>query len=852
MPLLHDFFSNSIVRRQLDKICIPHGIMQNLRAGYGERPYQTEAFRRFIFTWEEDFEEKPPRPFHVLYNMATGSGKTLIMAGLILYLYEKGYRNFIFFVNSNNIIQKTRDNFLNAASNKYLFRDSITLLERITFIKEVANFEEGNEDDIRIKFTTIQQLHLDLNDPKENKVTYEDLERHKIVLIADEAHHLSGATKGSINLFGSWEETVMKLHHLNTDNVLLEFTATIDYESREILNKYQSKVIYKYDLAQFRADKYSKEVSLLRSHFSEQERILQALILNLYREELAAAHYINLKPVVLFKAKQSIKESEKNKENFHSLIARLSESDVNGIRSTSKVNIVQAAFRFFDTHNIPAALIASRLKSRFRPENCISANDDTEAERNQIKLNTLEDGNNPIRAVFAVHKLNEGWDVLNLFDIVRLYEDSGAVAKGKTAGSTALSEAQLIGRGARYWPFQVNQAQDKFKRKYDNELSNELKVLEEIYYHTKEDSAFISKLKQALIESGIYTDEDRLVTRQLRLKPEFKQSEFYQLGRVVYNDRIEKDFRNVWSLSDLGVSKRNTSYSVASGDGKITRVFSNESEVAEAETVHELSIAKIPQHIVRFALSKFPFFTFASLKKHFPNLESTTEFMLNAHYMGNLSINFKCPPGMEATLSNAALLAGTLQLLKELQDEIAANASQYTCSAYKHKYIHEVFSDKVLRIDKDDERANGQEEYLADRPWYAYNANYGTTEEKALVRALESRIQKLQYKFMNIYLLRNERELKIYDQSGKAFEPDFLLFCKQKEGQDLTYQVFIEPKGEVYIANDAWKQEFLNKIKDANDIIQIDTDRYLITGLPFYTESNENEFIRSLEETLAI
>ncbi|MDA0062985.1 DEAD/DEAH box helicase family protein [Brachyspira hyodysenteriae] len=31
-----------------------------------------------------------------MFNMATGSGKTLIMASLILYLYEKGYRNFLF------------------------------------------------------------------------------------------------------------------------------------------------------------------------------------------------------------------------------------------------------------------------------------------------------------------------------------------------------------------------------------------------------------------------------------------------------------------------------------------------------------------------------------------------------------------------------------------------------------------------------------------------------------------------------------------------------------------------------------------------------------------------------------
>ena len=56
-----------------------------------------------------------------MFNMATGSGKTMLMAGLILYLYKQGYRRFLFFVNSTNIINKTIDNFINTRSSKYLF-----------------------------------------------------------------------------------------------------------------------------------------------------------------------------------------------------------------------------------------------------------------------------------------------------------------------------------------------------------------------------------------------------------------------------------------------------------------------------------------------------------------------------------------------------------------------------------------------------------------------------------------------------------------------------------------------------------------------------------------------------------
>ncbi|HPQ88476.1 MAG TPA: DEAD/DEAH box helicase family protein, partial [Gammaproteobacteria bacterium] len=474
MAYLHEVFNNSFARKALAQVVIPNAIIDNVK--FQIRPYQEEAFKRFIYVDSEDFDEKPHKPVHLLFNMATGSGKTLIMAGLILYLFEKGYRNFLFFVNSNNIIKKTKDNFLNPQASKYLFNNKLVIDGRNSLIKEVANFEEADTENINIKFTTIQQLHIDLNNAKENSITIEDIKDKKIVLIADEAHHLSSATRKNGDLFGSWEGTVMEVLKANFENILLEFTATVDYESREIAEKYLDKVIYRYDLAQFRLDKYSKEINLVRSLYEEKERIIQALILNLYRQELATSYNINLKPVILFKAKKTIRESEQNKDNFHRLIDQLSAQMVENIQRTSTVSIVLKAFQFFEAKGISNTEIAMRLKSNFKEENCISANNDAEAETNQILLNTLEDANNPIRAVFAVQKLNEGWDVLNLFDIVRLYE--GRDGQGGNPGKTTISEAQLIGRGARYFPFTLEKGQDPFTRKFDDDVSNDLKILE--------------------------------------------------------------------------------------------------------------------------------------------------------------------------------------------------------------------------------------------------------------------------------------------------------------------------------------------------------------------------------------
>ena len=116
----------------------------------------------------------------------------------------------------------------------------------------------------------------------------------------------------------------------------------------------------------------------------------------------------------------------------------------------------------------------------------------------------------------------------------------------------------------------------------------------------------------------------------------------------------------------------------------------------------------------------------------------------------------------------------------------------------------------------------------------------------------KKRIDVFSNKFTDIYLIRNERELKIIDKQGRAFEPDFVLFCKQKEDKELTYQVFIEPKGKQIKEYDKWKEEFLQQIREEEKTIKIDSDNYLITGVPFYNHESENDFGRALEGTLKV
>lgn len=833
---------------------MPDSITQNLGPQYELRPYQKDAFARFFHCFHGDFPGKK-YPLHLLFNMATGSGKTLIMAGLILYLYEQGYRNFLFFVNSTNIIEKTKDNFLMPSSIKYLFNRDIVIGGRRVGVGAVENFEGADPDGINICFTTIQKLHSDMTSEKENALTYEDFRKHKIVLIADEAHHFNVRTKAQAEMFANWENTVEGIFGQNEENLLLEFTATHDYETPAMVEKYRDKVIVRYDLLQFRNDGYSKDVVIVQSDFAQRERILQALLISQYKQMVAAKHRIRLKPVILFKAQRTIAQSQATKAEFHEMVDTLDARQIAAIRK-SNVPLVQRAFRFFSDEKISDAQLAKRLQEEFHPDFCLSVNEETEKERYQILLNTLEARGNRVRAVFAVQKLNEGWDVLNLFDIVRCYETRDS-SRGKI-GKTTMSEAQLIGRGARYFPFALPGSNDRFRRKFDGDLEHELRVLEELHYHSVNDSRYISEIRTALIAQGMM--DEREVTRQLKLKDDFKKTGFYKYGVVWLNERRPKDYRGVHSFADLGVKRRNYVHVVAAGAGDETKPLANggASAVVKEEDRVDVKVRDLGRSIVQFALSRNPFYTFASLKRFFPHLASMRQFLESGEYLGGLEITFQGKVyGLSEKLEEKT--AGAEGLLVQLEAEIRDQAKDWEGTRdFRHHMVKAVFKDKELKFDPANPRAKEDpqfEHFVSGKKWHAFNTIFGTSEEKAFVRMLEREMQKIEAQYEEIYLLRNEGHFAIYNFSdGQAFQPDFVLFLREKSGNMTVFQLFVEPKGKHIERKEPWKKDFLAEItaEFRGRELMAGSKKYRLVGVPFYNTKDENQFRCEVEAALGL
>lgn len=841
---------------------MPSYIPSNLNGEFELRPYQIKAFENFITYFESP---KCPKPMQVLFHMATGSGKTLIMAGLMLYLYRKGYRNFLFFVNLSTIVKKTEDNFLNAASSKYLFADEIVLDGERIAVKKVDNFQGTDPDAINICFSTTQGLHSDMWYTKENGISFEDFDDTKTVLISDEAHHLNVATKKlskeEEDSKHSWEETVKCIFNRNNQNVLLEFTATCDLNNSLIRSEYENKIIFDYPLNKFRSDLYSKEIKTLRSDMDILDRAIQAIVLSQYRLKVFQDNHLSVKPVVLFKAAK-IADSKEFMKLFIDTMRSLTGETLKRISGLIDNPTMNQVYNYFDSKGITFDMLAQELKEEFSEEHCVSVNDDKEADSKQILLNSLEDSTNPYRAIFEVKKLDEGWDVLNLFDIVRLYETRQS---GKNSLSPAtISEAQLIGRGARYCPFKISKEQPKFQRKYDNDIDNELRICEELYYHCQNDNRYVSELNKALREIGI--DQDKTKTRHYVLKDDFKKDDLYKTGIMFVNDRVVKSRSDVIGLLP---SVRTKIYSVSiatglSGEDVILDDEQSQPTNNSSTKVYSTTIAKIAElnyAIVNKALAKHPVYKFNALKSRFPNLKSTREFITSGYYLGDIKIEIRSKYDVPPVL---VLNSAVTSVITKLSSYISLIDEEYEGTREFHAVrLHDVFKDKTvnytdvvdggLGVSQNDRTVPDAIRFnLSEEDWFAFTDNFGTSEEKAFVAFFRDHVNELKSVYSKIYLLRNERQMHIYSfDGGERFEPDYVLFLqKNKEDGYEQIQVFIEPKGTHLLEKDKWKQDFLLQLKENAVAVKtyVDDNNYHIWGLHFFNrEKRYSEFIHDFE-----
>ncbi|WP_172634233.1 DEAD/DEAH box helicase family protein [Helicobacter pylori] len=800
------------------EIELPTHITSNLKKEL--RDYQKQAIYNYL-----EKRQSHPTQKHFMFEMATGSGKTLVMAGLILECCKQGYQNFIFFVNSTSILEKTKLNFTDSASSKYLFSENININDENTEIKSINNLNESHNGAINIYFSTIQGLFSLFTKAKENAITLEDLKDQKLVFLADEAHHLNTETKKKLN--GSeasekrnWESVVKLALEQNKDNLLLEFSATIPNE-KSVKEKYKNLKVATYTLKKFSEDKFCKNIYSLSYENKELEtRFLGACVSSLYKELLAQHHNIeNFKPCILFKSER-IEDSKENQERFNTFLENLSPLDLENFFHYSRNAFFKDAKNFFDKQKYTPNLVAF-LQTKFKKSTQINTNNEKELEKGMLLLNSLEDRDNPKRVIFSVDKLNEGWDVLNLFDIVRL--------KNKASQKDTTKDAQLIGRGARYYPFSYNDFKPSriefYQCKFD--LSNPLSALERLDYHAVYDSEFIAQLKEELQELGLGLIEKEKTTIPLTPTKRFKcyyasntKDKNKNLFNKDYSDPVEATLKSLHvPLFGFIVREKKVDFK----------------EENKGDTTYYIphTLDKIPLNYFLKALN-LKNLDFKTLKKAFKKHAFNNKVEFIERYVSSLKTNFHKNQKFD---NNKILLKLAVYIIENLKDTLLKEQDKYEVSALELKEFET--HNKSLS-------ASELEKNIPFYEWLLFKdmRKLDSDLERKFLVFINDNKEVLDKKFKEWCVLRNDHfaELKVFcniensPYYAQGFEPDFILFAQTHSDEFLGFTCYMEAKGEHLEPSNAWKKEFLEMLENA--MLKSHNKKLHLKGLPFFTLKN--------------
>ena len=343
----------------------------------------------------------PASPPILVYNLATGVGKTRLMGALIAYLHKAGQTNNVLILAPRAAILEKLEREAQANSAKYLFVDSALQPEpRLCFRSNVDTFEP---DPHGLNLMILSPQSITGKDKRVARASefrgFSLLdylrELDDLVVFVDETHHLSAAGEDP----AAWTQAVRELEPR------LHFGMTATPRLEEGVN-----VVYSYDLATcLREGKYTKAVEIIVEPADDgldeldwDRRTIDFALKRLDRKRAALA------------AASTFKEDFPDVQPVLLLAAR----------DTQHADEVAAWLR--DRRGLMDEEVLVTHSERRRTEEDIR------------RLIEIDKPGSKVRVVVNVFQLTEGWDVTNVYVIAPL-----------RAMATFRGALQTMGRGLR-------------------------------------------------------------------------------------------------------------------------------------------------------------------------------------------------------------------------------------------------------------------------------------------------------------------------------------------------------------------------------------------------------------------
>jgi len=473
------------------------------------------------------------------YEMATGSGKTILIGASIIYLHEKhNIKNFLILTpprGKSAIYDKTIRNF-DLNSKDCVLSNSIgkkfNLITGDNYTNKSSNYDPDADFNIFVfnvnKFFESSSGVKSVDKPWEESfwkdasnsvISFRNFLKQidDLVILTDEAHHFQKFSIASGDTIESGQgNTAGEIVHSLKPKILIEFTAT--------MIKGQNP-IYRYTVNNYITDGYGKRVrawgintnpitglfefddeQLQNKHKvndSDAAKIIRAIAVHKIKK--IATGYDNKdknkKPILLIKARDIDHAEEINKfikeelpiktDQIEKIYQEISIDDEYGINRIIKENLTYQDL-IKEIEEIGDKTFSFHTKN--------------ETKEIQDLFNELESNNMEI--IVQVDKATEGWNIDNVYTILILSNNEGEIK---------INVKQLIGRGLRLF---------REKRIYD-ESEDKLKIEEELLHVVCEQGnnfgKFVEQIRQEIgLSSENFTGELKTKYKQNLVNYEFK------------------------------------------------------------------------------------------------------------------------------------------------------------------------------------------------------------------------------------------------------------------------------------------------------------------------------------------
>lgn len=381
-------------------------LIESISADFDLRTPNKEALRTLIFTLDGDYDKNVMQ----VLNLATGVGKTYLMAAFIEYLRRQGVGNVVIVTPGKTVQSKTVQNFA-PGNSKYIVGaqvppDIVTPQDYSAWVSRINGAPRllySQEVPGLVFIFNIQQLIAPKEVEGDTHGTSQDAERRKprkfdenagvifdylknlndLVVIADESHLYSSSA-------AAFNAALRELDPAAT----IGLTASVLEEDH---------VIYSYPLYKAIKDEYVKTPVLAFrkggygiDHASEEQQLRDALQLRKIKQAYYDAY-----------------AEQKGKAHINAVVFVVC-ADVDHATQVTKL---------------------LRTTEYLGKENAVLQVDSKhEDETTQRLLESIDQSDSPVLAVVSVNKLKEGWDVKNIAVIVTLRAMASEVLTQQTMG----------------------------------------------------------------------------------------------------------------------------------------------------------------------------------------------------------------------------------------------------------------------------------------------------------------------------------------------------------------------------------------------------------------------------------